>query len=141
MFNMMKIFGWFFLLCGVLAIGACIFLIVHTLRFTNRAVSTNGIVKELVLVRGSNSSNNSRRSYSPLIEFKTITGETKEFLDRSSSNPPAHDVGDIVNVKYDPNNPNRALIYYSVWSIWIFPLIPLFLGPIFIALGILFLKL
>jgi hypothetical protein len=102
-------------------------------------VSTQGTVIDLE--ERSSSSGSRRPTYGAIVKFKSRDGEPHVFASSYSSNPPPHEIGETVTVHYDPQNPRSAIVYSSFWSLWFYPLIPLFLGPIFVALGIVFLKL
>jgi hypothetical protein len=41
----------------------------------------------------------------PIVEFCTAEGQTIRFQGSTGSNPPAHRVGDKVQVRYDPQSP------------------------------------
>lgn len=59
--------------------------------------------------------------YSPLIEFEA-GGQTHVFEGDNASDPPAYEVGEAVNVIYDPADPDTAQI--NKWAErWLFPLI------------------
>src|SRR5260221_14249817 len=48
--------------------------------------------------------------YAPLVSFTTLDGKTEQIESGVQSSPPAHRVGDIVQVVYDPKNPSDARI-------------------------------
>ena len=59
--------------------------------------------------------------YSPVIEFDA-NGQTYSFEGDNASDPPAYDVGEVVEVIYHPSDPNTAQI--DKWSErWLFPLL------------------
>jgi hypothetical protein len=59
--------------------------------------------------------------YSPVIEFEA-NDQTYTFEGDNASDPPAYDVGEEVNVIYDPKDPNTAQI--NKWTErWLFPII------------------
>jgi hypothetical protein len=59
--------------------------------------------------------------YSPVIEFEA-NDQTYTFEGDNASYPPAYEVGEQVNVIYDPKDPNTAQI--NKWmERWLFPLI------------------
>jgi len=49
-------------------------------------------------------------TYAPIIKFVTSTGQAIQFTTPGSQNPPAYQIGDPVDVLYDPQNPNNAEI-------------------------------
>lgn len=60
-------------------------------------------------------------SYYPIIRFRTVKGNEVVFTDREGSYPPKYEVGDVVDVLYNPENPQDAIIN-SWMSIWMGPL-------------------
>ncbi|MBK9924467.1 MAG: DUF3592 domain-containing protein [Anaerolineales bacterium] len=59
--------------------------------------------------------------YSPVVEF-TANDQTYSFESGNASYPPAYEVGEEVNVIYDPADPNTAQI--NKWTErWLFPII------------------
>lgn len=59
--------------------------------------------------------------YSPVIEF-AANGQTYSFEGDNASYPPAYEVGEDVNIIYDPANPDTAQI--NKWTErWLFPII------------------
>jgi hypothetical protein len=59
--------------------------------------------------------------YSPVVEFST-DGQTYSFEGDNASDPPAYEVGEVVNVIYDPSDPDTAQI--NKWTErWLFPII------------------
>jgi hypothetical protein len=132
-----RVFGWFFVACGVTSLVACAYLTYASVRFSRHAVATEGSVTELV--RGGRTKGG-QDLFRPVVQFQTQAGERKEFASRTASSPPPHRVGDRVPVRYMPDDPEAAVIYYSVWSLWLFPLIAFLLGPVFVVLGRVFIK-
>jgi hypothetical protein len=59
--------------------------------------------------------------YSPVIEF-AAGGQTYTFEGGNASNPPQYKVGQRVNVRYDPADPNTAQVD-SFFERWLFPII------------------
>ena len=49
-------------------------------------------------------------SYKSVVSFITQDGKSISYTSTYSSNPPAHDVGEVVTIFYAPNNPNDAAI-------------------------------
>jgi hypothetical protein len=87
-------------------------------RLQNEGLTTTGTV---VRLEESNSSEGGCCVYSPVIEFKA-NGQTHSFEGDNASDPPAYEVGEVVNVIYDPSNPSTAQI--NTWSErWLFPII------------------
>lgn len=84
----------------------------------NKGIMTTGNV---VRLEESNSSEGGCCVYSPVVEFNA-NGQTYSFEGDTASDPPAYDVGEMVNVIYDPSDPDTAQI--NKWSErWLFPII------------------
>ncbi|HUF00182.1 MAG TPA: DUF3592 domain-containing protein [Anaerolineales bacterium] len=60
-------------------------------------------------------------TYVPVIDFK-VNDQIYTFEGDNASYPPAYEVGEQVDVRYDPTNPNTAQID-SYFERWIFPVI------------------
>jgi hypothetical protein len=84
----------------------------------NEGQTTTGTVVQL---EESNSSEGGCCVYSPVIEFHAA-GQTYSFEGDNASDPPAYDVGEVVDVIYHPSDPNTAQI--NKWTErWLFPII------------------
>jgi hypothetical protein len=87
-------------------------------RLQNEGTTTTGTV---VRLEESNSSEGGCCVYSPVVQFNA-NGQTYSFEGDNASDPPAYEVGEVVNVIYDPANPDTAQI--NKWSErWLFPII------------------
>ncbi|MGB7875041.1 MAG: DUF3592 domain-containing protein [Anaerolineales bacterium] len=49
-------------------------------------------------------------TYTPVVHFKTSSGQSVEFVSSYSSNPPDYDVGEPVIVVHPPEDPQNAII-------------------------------
>jgi hypothetical protein len=64
-----------------------------------------------------------------------MSGQVVEVTDRMSSNPPQFKEGQIIDVLYDPDNPNKARI--NKWfNLYFVPMLLGFLGLVFGGIGI-----
>ena len=87
-------------------------------KLENEGETTTGTV---VRLEESDSSEGGCCVYSPVIEFDA-SGQTYSFEGDNASYPPAYDVGEEVNVLYDPANPDTAQI--NKWTErWLLPII------------------
>jgi hypothetical protein len=71
----------------------------------------------------------------PIVEFRTAEGRTIRFQGSAGSNPPAHRVGDQVQVRYDSQSPESAVI--DSWELWLPSSILIGVGGFFALMGIL----
>jgi len=74
----------------------------------------------------------------PVVEFTVASGETIRFTSDFGSLPARHRIGQSVNVRYDAVDPHQAEIE-SAMSIWLTPLILIFMGIIACCLTVSFL--
>lgn len=126
------IFGiGFSLLGGFLALIG-VFFFIRTRIFIGKSQKAKGTVIEMVYSR---STDESSGGYSPVYQFRTLDGQTIVKEDNLSSNPPRFQVGQVIDVLYEPGNPNKARI--NKWfNLYLVPLILGFVGLIFGGLGL-----
>lgn len=73
------------------------------------------------------------RGYRAVVEFAAPNGATIRFTSPVSSNPPPARVGQHVEVRYDPGNPQDAEIN-TYWQVWFLPtLFGILAGPLLLA--------
>lgn len=91
--------------------------------YTSWQLQTNGVITPGTVVRLNEQSDAEGGccTYVPVIDFK-VNDQIYTFEGDNASDPPAYDVGEQVNVRYDPTNPNKAQID-SFFERWIFPII------------------
>ncbi|RKR43601.1 DUF3592 domain-containing protein [Paraburkholderia sp. BL17N1] len=77
--------------------------------------------------------------YSAIVAFKTETGKEVSFAQGSSSSHNDLESGDEVDVLYDANTPDRAMID-SFWEHWGLPAILFAIGLPFLAVGVFFIS-
>ncbi len=76
--------------------------------------------------------------FCPVVEFSVPPGQTIRFTSDFGSRPASHKVGQTVNVRYDPSDPQKAEIE-SGMATWLVPLILVFMGSIACCLTVVFL--
>lgn len=105
LFNKQLVGPLIFFLFGVLffAIGSGMTLRQRTLE--GQGFEVPGMVVDLQENYDSDGS-----TYTPVVQFKTNSGQSIEFTSSYSSSPPAYDVGESVTVVYPPDNPSDAII-------------------------------
>ncbi len=106
---------------GIINVIISIFITYNTLDFKKSAVSTQGKVVENV---ESGYSDNNLPMYKSKIVFSDENKKEYTFYSTYSSNPPQDSVGDILEVFYNPNNPQEARLDLSFWG----PIIIFFMG-------------
>ena len=89
--------------------------------YTGWQLQTRGVTTPGTVVRLSERSDSEGGccTYVPVIDFNA-NDRVYTFEGDNASYPPAYDVGEQVDVRYDPTNPNTAQID-SFFERWIFP--------------------
>ncbi|MEN2487381.1 DUF3592 domain-containing protein [Flavobacterium sp. B11] len=124
-----SIFNFVFSIIGAGLIAGAIYLYVDKQTFLAKAEIVQGTVVELVPKRSKEST-----TYSPVVSFSTKAGQVITHHSSLSSSPPSYDVGEKVEVFYDPANPNKAEIK-GFASLWLGVLILGVVGVVFFLLG------
>ena len=101
------IIGIVFSLVGLLLAAIGIFIWIRTRIFLSTAQEVKGTVIRMVYSSGGSEGGG---GYSPVYQFRTIEGQTVEAGDSMSSNPPMFHEGQVIDVLYDPKNPQKARI-------------------------------
>lgn len=74
----------------------------------------------------------------PIVEFSVPSGEKVRFTSEFGSRPASHQIGQSVNVRYDSADPQKAEIESGL-TLWLAPVIYVFIGAIACCLSIMFL--
>ncbi len=122
------------LLASVLLAGAGYF--VHRNRsFKKSAVTAKGTIVELIESSGSETHT---KKYTPIFTYTDQDGTEHRKKSRYTSYPPIGEVGDRIEIMYDPENPSAAKIdtFFSNWGV---PLILGGLGSASFVVGFVFL--
>lgn len=123
------IFGGIGLVMALIAGG----MFVYTQSWLGRTVAVEGQVIELA---GSGGGGPGRRSgsYYPVVAFTAQDGRKFEFRSGMGSNPPTFQVGEMVTVRYRPDDPQSAGID-AFFSLWFLPLMFGGIGVIFMIVA------
>jgi hypothetical protein len=73
-----------------------------------------------------------------VVEFTIPSGEKIRFTSEFGSRPASHTIGQRIAVRYDPADPQKAEVE-SAMSLWLAPLIMIFMGVIACCLSAVFL--
>ena len=117
---------------GLLLLVAAAWSVWSTKTWLARTLEVEGVVIEMVRMRDSDDKG---YLFSPIVRFETADGETHEFQSGLRTYPPAYRTGEVVSVVYDPAVPGAATIR-GVLSLWFMPIILVFIGAIFFAIGV-----
>ena len=104
-FNKQLIWPFMFLLFGLL-----FFAIGSGLTYRQRALEKQGIEAPGVVVALQENYDSDGSTYTPVVQFKTASGQNIEFSSSYSSSPPDYDVGEPVIVVYPSGQPENAII-------------------------------
>jgi hypothetical protein len=107
-------------------------MVVYTQTWLGRTVAVEGRVTELA--GGGGGVGRRTSSYYPVVTFTTQDGRKVEFRSNMGSNPPAFRVGEIVRVRYLPDDPDSAGIE-AFFSPWFLPLMFGGMGAIFLLVA------
>ncbi len=116
----------FMVLVGLVMLFGAIVGVVGERQFMSRAVKVSGTVVQLV--SSIDSKNNT--SYQPVVEYTTTDNQQYSYTSNVKSNPATHQVGDKVDVYYDPADPSSVVIAGETNSVY------LILGGIGFALAL-----
>ncbi|MBK8418621.1 DUF3592 domain-containing protein [Candidatus Villigracilis saccharophilus] len=111
--------GCMFLFANLLFTGFCLWGVY--MLYVSVQLETKGKITEGIVVEMDASTTDGSTTYSPIIEFEA-NGETHSFKGNISSNPPQYSIGDRVDVRFDPGNPNTAQIDKSSER-WLTPIL------------------
>lgn len=119
------------LVVGPLLLAIGVVLLVWNWVFLSNAVPARGTVVNLIEVRSSDGDIN----FKPEIRYPVPGGETFTRTTTWATNPPFYNVGDTVDVLYDPADPG-TMVPDGFWSKWLTTLLFLGVGNIFTIAGL-----
>ena len=102
---------------GAVMIAGALYWADHLHAYIDSATRTHGVI-----VSQKSSYSDGSTTYAPVIEFTPHKSGTVRFTSNVSSSSPSWKVGDMVNVFYDPNNTNDAMMDRE-WFNYFFQLI------------------
>jgi hypothetical protein len=89
---------------GLLFFGAGAGLTYQQILFRQDAIEVHGVVI------GLSENCDDGCTYSPVVRFTTLTGESVVYYSNFSSYPPEYEVGEVVPILYKSGNPQKAII-------------------------------
>lgn len=117
---------------GLILLTMAFYVYRNTQKFIEKANVTKGIVVELIVYESGDGN-----TYRPVVLFMTKEGKYIKFSPSGSSNPPTCEEGEIVEVLYDPLDPNKAKVN-KFWVLWFFTVMSCSMGLIFTVIGFCF---
>jgi hypothetical protein len=127
--KVLKLLGWIFGSIGLAMLIIAAILVGNSQSFSEKATRAAGVVVELDPSYSSDGT-----TYAPIVRFLTTEEQEVVFRSSVSSSPPSYEVGEQVEVLYDPANPDDAVID-SVWQVYLAPMIVGFVGGVFFLIG------
>lgn len=124
------VFNIFLVIGGVILIVGSV-LSYKTWKFTKTAEKTTGKVVDLITSRSS--SGNRSTTYKPVVIYVDNNGRDHRYIASFSSNPPAYEIGEWVDLYYDPANPGEAQL--AGWGEYLGGMIAGALGLVFTCIG------
>jgi hypothetical protein len=128
--NLNALFGLIPGCVGVLMMALGAFFWFRTKNFVGKAQETKGTVTDSLYDSDSEGS-----GYYSVFKFKTMNGQEIEKTSNLRTNPPQHKIGQVIDVLYDPANPNDARIK-STTNLYFVPFLLGGMGIIFACVGI-----
>lgn len=126
----LKIIKYAFSLIGIGVLIGAYYFYNNTKSFLENSHTTTGTVTQLIKTTSSEGS----VLYQPRIRFTTDKGEQITFTSGTSSNPPSHKKGDVVDVYYQIDNPQKAKVK-GFLTLWAAPILMAGIGLSFFMLG------
>lgn len=124
--------GLIFTGLGAISLAIGVFLIMRRRAFLRQATATQGTVVQITAGSGSEGGT----VYTRTVMFKTAAGLPVTFTESSSWGHVRQSVGDPIPVRYQADNPEKAII--ATWvGTWMLPLFPILLGAGFLLPGVL----
>ena len=124
------IFGLVFGGVGFLLAALALFFLIRTRIFIRNSQLTQGTVTQMVY-----SSDSESGGYTPVFRFRTLEGQEIEVSGSLRSNPPQFQVGQTIDVLYNPDNPQKARIKKWMNLYFVSALLG-FLGLVFGGIGV-----
>jgi hypothetical protein len=115
---------------GILLLAIAIALFFAENAFLARSISATGTVVDFHV-----DNTDEPPSYCPIVEFATQDGRTVRYETEVCTSPRSKNIGDPVEVKYDPQNP-KSVQTASLWGEYIWPLVLGLVGLPFFAAGL-----
>ncbi|OUL22547.1 DUF3592 domain-containing protein [Nostoc sp. 106C] len=128
------VFGSIFAGIGSIFAVTGIIFVINTHSFVGTAESIKGTVIDLKRRSSTDSKGRASSAYYPVVKFTPSSGEPTVFESNTGSKPPAFSKGQQVEVLYNPQKPNSAMI--NSWlELWFLPAMFTGMGSIFVLIG------
>lgn len=113
-----NVLGFLFILFGLVLLYISYDYFESANDFISKTVLTRGEIVGFKVQKSKGLRPDSFKEHYPIIKFRTIQGEEVKFISSLPYNPERHKIGDWIEIRYQPRNPQNAEIYsfYSLWS-------------------------
>lgn len=129
-----RLFGSIFAGVGSIFLIAGIIIGVNTYSYLSKSIITQGTVIDLEKRISKDSDGYSYALYYPIIKFTANSGKVTQFEANSGSYPPAYTKGKKVEIIYNPQEPESAMIN-SGFDSWFLPIMCTGMGSLFVIIG------
>ncbi len=130
----LRISGWGALLLGLVGLAAAAYWANRVQGFVARAEVASGTVVDLERSISRDRDGHDSVVVHPVVRFEPTSGGQRTFRGTTGTYPAAYDVGEVVEVLYDPARPADATIR-STWEVWGGPMVAVGLGAVFSLIG------
>lgn len=112
--NNLKLVGMILITVSVLEFAGGIYFYQKTSTFLETARKTTGQVVELI----TNNTSKNKKTYAPVFTFQDSRGKTHKIKSAYSSSSPSYEVGQEVDVFFNPQMPEEAILgdFFEVWG-------------------------
>ena len=138
-------FTWIVMITGMLMLAGGVLLFFRQRARVARSLHAEGIIVELLrqpaqgerirVKTGDGTKLKKKYLYRPVIEFKSTNGRGIKFTAGIASRPTPYQVGDTVDVLYNPDAPHQAQINHFI-HLWFYPLLFVFFGVFLVVVGL-----
>lgn len=125
--------GLIFMGIGIVMLTVVIYQVYADYQFSQKAISVSGEVVSYDSYYSSDSDGGGSTMYTPTFAY-TFNGKEYTYVSSTSSSSPDFEVGELVEILVDPDDPQNILIN-SFWERYLIAVILGFLGTMFTGLG------
>ena len=118
----------------LLLVGIILLLIAYLLYNKTKKLLETGVRTQAEVIELIRNYDSDGDTYTPVFSYIHHTGETKTYTSKISSSPPAYDVGEIVNIVYNPDD-DQELKTITFWGLYRWSIILLIAAAALIIIG------
>lgn len=131
--NVGRLVGGIFMGLGAIMLAIAVYFLISNYQFSERAITVKGKVTDYESYQSGNDDGGSTTMYTPTFQYEF---QTKTYTHKSTTSSSSRDyeMGELVEVLVDPNNPNEMLID-NFWEKWFVSVLLSGLGIMFTGMG------